>query len=65
MLLTIRGDFFKKLSIILNSLLIILGIFLLIYQLNSFFNSDHNHDINKYENIHETKDPHGPHEHTH
>jgi len=69
LLLTIRGESFKKFSLLINSLLIILGILLLAYQLNSFFNSDHhNHEINKKEHMHKKdkeKHSHGTNEHTH
>ena len=69
LLLTMRGESFKKFSVLINSLLIILGTLLLAYQLNSFFNSDHhNHEINKKEHMHKKdkeKHSHGTNEHTH
>ena len=69
LLLTIHGESFKKFSVLINSLLIILGTLLLAYQLNSFFNSDHhNHEINKKEHMHKKdkeKHSHGTNEHTH
>jgi len=69
LLLTIHGESFKKFSVLINSLLIILGTLLLAYQLNIFFNSDyHNHEINKKEHMHKKdkeKHSHGTNEHTH
>jgi len=69
LLLTIHCESFKKFSVLINSLLIILGTLLLAYQLNSFFNSDHhNHEINKKEHMHKKdkeKHSHGTNEHTH
>jgi hypothetical protein len=49
LLLLIRGESFKKISIILNWGLIFLGILLLIYQLNGYFTSEahHNNEIHE------------------
>ena len=44
LLLMIRGDSFKKLSKLLNWGLIVLGILLLMYQLNGYFTFEDNHD---------------------
>ena len=66
LLLMIRGESFKKISVLLNWGLIVLGILLLIYQLNGYitFEGNHNNDIydNKMEldnhNHHEEDLPH-------
>ena len=44
LLLIIRGESFKKISVLLNWGLIFLGILLLIYQLNGYFTFEENHN---------------------
>ena len=46
----IRGNYFKKISQIINWGLVLSGSFLLIYQLNNFFNDDVHHHIPKQTN---------------
>jgi len=46
----IRGNYFKKISQITNWGLVLAGSFLLIYQLNNFFNDDVHHHIPKQTN---------------
>ena len=46
----IRGNYFKKISQIINWGLVLSGSFLLIYQLNNFFNDDAHHHIPKQTN---------------
>ena len=46
----IRGNYFKKISQIINWGLVLAGSFLLIYQLNHFFNDDAHHYIPKQTN---------------
>ena len=46
----IRGNYFKKISQIINWGLVVAGSFLLIYQLNNFFNDDAHHHIPKQTN---------------
>ena len=70
LLLMLRGESFKKISELLNCGLIILGILLLIYQLNGYFTFEdhHNNEIHEKqieldEHNHHTKDT--PHSHDH
>ena len=66
LLLLIRGESFKKISVLLNWGLIFLGMLLLIYQLNGYFTFEehHNNEIHKEPmkldeyNHHEKKTPH-------
>ena len=46
----IRGNYFKKISQIINWGLVVAGSFLLIYQLNHFFNDDSHHHTPKQTN---------------
>ena len=46
----IRGNYFKKISQIINWGLVVAGSFLLIYQLNNFFNDDSHHHTPKQTN---------------
>ena len=70
LLLMIRGESFKKISALLNWGLIILGILLLIYQLNGYFSFEDHHDNEIHENKIELEDPNHhkethPHSHDH
>ena len=64
LLLMIRGESFKKISVLLNWGLIILGILLLIYQLNGYFSFEDHHDNEIHENQIELND-HNHHKETH
>ena len=59
LLLLIRGDSFKKISLLLNWGLIFLGMLLLVYQLNGYFTSEIKHD----NHIHEKKSEVNQHNH--
>ena len=71
----LRGESFNKISKISNRGLVIAGIYLFIFQLNSYFQEDfhnHNHnEINNHKEVHEhhqkesNKHSHGGEEHTH
>jgi len=70
LLLMIRGESFKKISVSLNWGLIFLGILLLIYQLNGYFTFEGQHDNEIHEkqmeldkHSHHTKE--APHSHNH
>ena len=51
LLLMIRGESFKKISILLNRGLIVLGVLLLIYQLNGYFTFERHHNNEVHENL--------------
>ena len=70
LLLMIRGESFKKISVLLNWGLIVMGILLLIYQLNGYFafEDHHNNEIHEEpmkldEHIHHEELPKHPHDH--
>ena len=60
-ILMIRGESFKKISVLLNWGLIVLGILLLIYQLNGYFTFEGHHNNEIHENQMELDD-HNHHE---
>ena len=70
LLLMIRGESFKKISVFSNWGLIVLGVLLLIYQLNGYFTFEGHHNIKIHENQMESDDhnnheelPTHPHDH--
>ena len=73
LLLIIRGESFKKISVLLNWGLIFLGILLLIYQLNGYFTFEENHNNQIYKkqmtldehNHDKKKHSHDKHHHDH
>ena len=68
LLLMIRGESFKKISVLLNWGLIVLGVLLLIYQLNGYFTFEDHHNNEIHENQMELYDHNHhkePHTHSH
>ena len=67
-ILIIRGELFKKISVLLNWGLIVLGVLLLIYQLNGYFTFEDHHNNEIHENQMELDDHNHhkePHTHSH
>ena len=58
----LRGKTFDRLSLLLNWGLVFSGMLLLVYQLNGYFTSDHNHIKEIQKHIHDD-DEHHPHSH--
>ena len=67
LLLMIRGESFKKISVLLNWGLIVLGILLLIYQLNGYFTFEdhHNNEIHENQVELDNNEENNPHSHDH